>query len=157
MRLYRNTTEEDDPMTTTLTAKDAGVLKAALATILAMSKVIPAEDIKTIGFLCATQPMETRNALHKLSRLYINGHRVFSITPAGDPEEQAVHVEYLLREDDLPGNIQTLWRALYIRLHELAGSPLPGTTISWLNQARKHDTAVVKKMAATLNLGDTVH
>ena len=53
-------------MTTTLTAKDAGVLKAALATILAMSKVIPAEDIKTIGFLCATQPMETRDA--RLSR-----------------------------------------------------------------------------------------
>ena len=46
-------------MRTRLTAEDAGVLKAALATILAMARVIPTDEIKTIAALCETRPMET--------------------------------------------------------------------------------------------------
>ena len=144
-------------MTTRLTAENAAVLKAALATILAMSKVIPAEDIKTIGAVCETKPMETNDALLKLSRLYINGHRVFNVKRTGNREERTVDVEYLLRDEDLPGNVHTLWRALYIRLHELAGSPLPATTIAYLNRASTHDAAIINEMAATLDIGDTIH
>ena len=144
-------------MRTRLTAEDAGVLKAALATILAMARVIPTDEIKTIAALCETRPMETNDAMLKLARLYINGHRVFNVRRTGNLEDRTVDVEYLLRDEDLPGNVQTLWRALYIRLHELAGSPLPATTIAYLNRASDQDPAVINEMAATLDLGDTVH
>ena len=110
-----------------------------------------------MGALCETEPMRTDEAMGKLARLHINGRRVFNITRTGSPEEPAVNVEYLLRDGDLPGNVHTLWRALYIRLHELAGSPLPAVTITYLNRASSHNPAVINEMAATLELGDTVH
>ena len=147
-------------MPKTLARADAGVLKAALATILIMSRVIPMERIKAITALCRTDPMTTNEAMPKLARLRINGCRIFDIGITGEPGARSVEVEYLLRGEEVPGGIQTVWRAIYIRLHELADAPLPENDRHRLDRASSADGVTLDRMARSIDMADrpvTVH
>ena len=134
-----------------LTADDATVLKLTMFALLERYSTMDRLDLDEINSRTPTPSGPADKIMDAINRVRIDGKPVVRTERTTSNGEPFYDLHYPFAEADFPGGPRTVCLALFVRLHQLVGMPVPyderdGTTEEGV------DKATIDRLAASIEI-----
>lgn len=142
-----------------LTENDATVLKLTLFALLERYSTFTRADLDTINESMPTPAGSTENVMDAINRVRVDGKAVVRAERTIEDGRPFYELHYPFSHADFPGGARTVCLALTVRIHQLAGTPVPD------DERDEHtengvDKATIDRLAASIDIlepAETLH
>ena len=142
-----------------LTENDATVLKLTMFALLERYSTMNRFDLDEINARTPTPSGPTVEIMDAINRVRIDGKAVVRTERSTNQGKALYELHYPLKETDFTGGPRSVCLALFVRLHQLVGMPVPDNERNEPTEERV-DKATIDRLAASIKILDppeTVH